>query len=358
MRRNLAVDFVGRRRVWFVLSGLLVAVAALSLAVRGLNLSIDFRGGSSFTVSGIKTEVAARQLEGVAAEAGARRVTAQLVREGGRLTGAIVRTEAIEPGTETETAVADALKQAANADNVQVDFVGPTWGDRISRKMAQALVVFLVVVVAYISLRLDFKMSIVALVALFHDLLLTAGAYSLFHFNVSPATVIGLLTILGYSLYDTVIVFDRISERTVRLGGAGARTYGQAVNSSMNEVLWRSINTTITSGLPVAGLLFIGAQALGAATLQDLSLALFVGVLSGAYSSLFIAGPTLALWKEREPKLAEMAAQQRPAPAAAGADDGGQAPAEEEAAPTDRSRSELRPRGYVRGPGKPPRSER
>lgn len=353
MKRHLAFDFIGRRNVWFAVSGALVVISTLALLIQGLNLSIDFRGGSSFTVAGIGDDsITSEDLENAASDAGAQDPRAQLITEGDDVTGAIVQTRPIEPASEAETAVAEALSEAGEATNVEVGFVGPTWGDRISRKMLEALVVFLVIVVAYISVRLEFKMSLAALVALVHDLALTAGIYAIFQFNVSPATVIALLTILGYSLYDTVIVFDRVDETADRLGGPGRRTYAQAVNTSLNDVLWRSINTTITSGLPVGALLFIGAQALGAVTLQDLALALFVGMISGAYSSLFIAGPVLVMAKEREPRLAQLAerAERR------GFED--TAPATTVEVEEEPEGDQLEPRGYVRGRGRTPRRKR
>ncbi|MDQ3932973.1 MAG: protein translocase subunit SecF [Actinomycetota bacterium] len=364
-------DFVGRRHLWWAISGLLVLVSVTSLATRQLNLSIEFVGGSSFVVSGITAPVSDEELESVAAQAGATDVQAQLVEDGGRVTGAIVQTAAIEPGSETETAVAEALRTAGSGDNVEVSFVGPTWGARISEKMLQALLVFLIAIVAYITVRLEFKMSVAALIALSHDILLTAGVYSAFQFKVSPETVIAFLTILGYSLYDTVVVFDRVQETTGRLGTAGRRTYSEAVNTSMNEVFWRSVNTSAMAVLPVLALLVIGSQLLGATTLEDLSIALFVGMLSGVYSSLFIAGPFLAVWREREPQMVALA---RKAGRRATSDLQPGEPitvpvagteAEAETATADRRaesaaarRPALEPRGYVRGPGRKPRSKR
>lgn len=375
--RRPHVDFVGRIRLWYAISGVILTVCVLALGVRNLNLSIEFVGGSAFTVSGVSADVSAGELEDAATAAGAADAQAQLVRDGGRVTGAIVRARPIEPGTDEESTVADALQQAAAADEVQVDFVGPTWGERISRKMIEALIVFLVVVVAYISLRLEFKMSVAALLALFHDVVLTAGVYALFQFNVSPATVIALLTILGYSLYDTAIVFDRVKETSGLLGRPGRRTYSEAVNTAMNEVLQRSINTTVSSILPVGALLFIGAQALGATTLQDLAVALFVGMATGAYSSLFIAGPFLAWWKEREPKMQQLAVRaerreprERPTPqqptapeepeqpvvVPAGEDD---EPSPRPTRPATSDRPQRRgPSPHVRGPGRRPRRKR
>ncbi|MFN2556239.1 MAG: protein translocase subunit SecF [Nitriliruptorales bacterium] len=370
-------DFVGRRHVWWVISGILILVSAASLVTRQLNLSIEFVGGSSFTVSGIAAPVTDEELESVAEQAGASDVQAQIVEEGGQVTGAIVQTAAIPPGSEVETAVAQSLRSTANATNVEVSFVGPTWGARISQKMVQALVVFLIAVVAYISVRLEFKMSVAALLALAHDIILTSGVYSVFGFKVSPETVIAFLTVLGYSLYDTVVVFDRIHETSGKLGTAGRRTYSEAVNTSMNEVFWRSVNTSAMAGLPVLALLVIGSRVLGATTLEDLAVALLVGMLSGVYSSLFLAGPFLAIWREREPQMMALArkaerratpdeqfAQAVPVPAVppSGSDQSG---GSDEEAPTAAGsvermagRSGLEPRGYVRGPGRKPRSKR
>lgn len=351
--RNLRIDFVGRRRIWFTASAIVFVVASVAMLLRGFNLSIEFTGGSSFTVSGIAQEVTAAELEAAAQEAGATRPTAQLTRTGDEVAGAIVRTDQIPPGSEDEQAVVAALQEATGAETVEPAFVGPTFGERISRKMLQALAVFLVVVTIYISIRLEFKMAMMALVALVHDLVATAGVYALFQFPVSPATVIALLTILGYSLYDTIIVFDRLQEETVNLGAPGRRTYSQTVNTSQNEVLWRSLNTGVSSVLPVAALLFIGSQALGAATLEEIALALFVGMLLGAYSSLFIAGPGLAMWREREPEmvqLRERAAMRK------GKDEDGESGGAAESRHRDRRR--LEPTDYVRGRGRTPRSRR
>lgn len=306
LRRRVHIDFVGKAKLWFIISAVLMVISVGALVIRGLNLSIDFVGGTSFTLTGVEQDVTDDELEDAAADAGAEEPRAQIIEEGGSVVGAIVQTEALEPGGETESAVEQAIVGMTEADEVSVSFVGPTWGEHISRRMLQALVVFLALTVAYISLRLEWKMSIAALVALGHDILVAMGVYSVFQFTVSPPTVIAYLTILGYSLYDTVIVFDRVEENTEKLGGPGRRSYGQAVNTSMNDVLWRSVNTTVSSTLPVAGLLFIGSQLFGATTLMDLALALFVGMLAGAYSSLFLAGPLLAIWREREPRLAEL----------------------------------------------------
>ena len=192
----------------------------------------------------------------------------------------------------------------SNTSPSQVTFtdVGPTWGSQITDKAILAVLVFFIVVVAYITLRFEWKMAIAALIAVLHDLLVTAGIYSLTGFQVTPDTVVAVLTILGYSLYDTVVVFDRVGENTKGFGASGRMTYEDVVNLSMNQTLARSMNTSLVAILPVLSVLVIGAQILGATTLQYFGLALVIGLTSGAYSSIFIASPILSVMKEREPR--------------------------------------------------------
>ncbi|MFA9445685.1 protein translocase subunit SecF [Egicoccus sp. AB-alg6-2] len=339
-------DFVGRSRLWAMISGALVLVSLGSLLIGGLDLSIDFVGGTAYRLEGIDPETTSDDLRAAAEDAGARDVLPQLQGEGDTR-GALVRTDAMEPGSDEALAVERALVEVSDADNATISFVGPNWGQRITQQALEALLVFMVVVVIYISFRLEFKMAVAAVVALVHDLLITIGLYALVGFNVSPATVIALLTILGYSLYDTVVVFDRVKENAVQLGEPGRRTYAQLINASMNEVLYRSLNTSITSVLPVAALLFIGAQVLGATTLQDLALALFLGMAVGVYSSLFVASPFLAWWKMREPEQRKAAERETERLAR------GDEPDAEVAAPTaSASRRAPITTEYVRGEGK------
>jgi preprotein translocase subunit SecF len=190
---------------------------------------------------------------------------------------------------------------------MNVQLVGPTWGGQVTSKAVEALIIFLVVIVIYLSIAFEWKMATAAFVALIHDIVITVGVYSLFGFTVSPASVIGLLTILGYSLYDTVVVFDKVRENTAGLLGSGKSTYSQAANLALNQTLIRSINTSVIALLPVAAILFIGSAVLGPGELQDLALVLFVGMLSGTYSSLCIATPVLADLKEREPQYKALA---------------------------------------------------
>ena len=307
--RTPTVDFVGKRRRWVVVSAVLIAVSAAALVIRGLELSIDFVGGTSYQLVDVRSDVTSRELREAAEDAGVTDVVAQIQTEGDLAVGALVRTEALEPGSPEAQAVERALVEVAQPTEVTFEFVGPVWGERITRQAVEALLVFLVVVFIYISFRLEFKMAVAAIIALVHDVFITIGLYALVGFTVSPATVIALLTILGYSLYDTVVVFDRVKDNSISLGEPGRRTYAELVNGSMNEVLYRSLNTSITSLLPVGALLLIGAQLLGATTLQDLALALFIGMAVGIYSSLFVAGPFLAWWKMRDPDQVRIAAR-------------------------------------------------
>jgi preprotein translocase subunit SecF len=300
MRRTPNLRIVQNTRRWLVVSTVLVVASVSSLTGRGLDLSLDFVGGSAFRVEGIGADVTALELRTAAEGAGVSEAVAQ-VSGSGADRAAIVRTESLEPDGDVARAVRAALIAATGVQDIQETFVGPSWGKRITTQSLRALVVFLAVIALYISLRLDRKMAGVALLTMAHDVLLTVGVYALVGFAVSPATVIAILTILGYSLYDTVVIFDRVKENAHTLGEPGRRTILELVNASLNEVLYRSLNTTITSVLPVGALLLIGGSLLGAATLRDLALALFVGMLAGAYSSIFVAGPLYATWKAREP---------------------------------------------------------
>jgi preprotein translocase subunit SecF len=207
--------------------------------------------------------------------------------------------------------VAGVMAKVADAspNAVATSSVGPTWGGQITNKALEALIVFFIAVVAYISIRFEPKMAVAAFIAMVHDLLVTVGVYSLFGLQITPDTVIAILTILGYSLYDTVVVFDRVRDNTNGVLKGGDLTYSEMVNLSMNQTLARSINTSLVAILPVLSVLLIGADILGATTLQSYGLALFVGLMSGAYSSIFIASPLLAWMKEREPRYRDLAAR-------------------------------------------------
>ncbi len=303
------VDFVGRRRVWFSISIVIIVVGMASLGVRGFNLGIDFKGGSSWEVLAPNTTVAS--VTSAVSKAGLTNFNIEkLGSDTYQVTANINSLSPSQQGTET-TNVVNALAKVAHVRPYQVSTsnVGPTWGSQITSKAVEALIVFFVAVVAYISMRFEPKMAAAAFIAMVHDLLVTVGVYSVFGFQITPNTVIAILTILGYSLYDTVVVFDRVRDNTNGVLKGGDLTYSDMVNLSMNQTLARSINTSLVAILPVLAVLLIGADLLGATTLQDYGLALFVGLMSGAYSSIFIASPLLAWMKEREPRYRELASR-------------------------------------------------
>jgi preprotein translocase subunit SecF len=302
------VDFVGRSRLWLQISVAALLLCAVGVAVRGLNFGIDFTGGTAFVVSGATRDFTAEDIRDALGALGVEEVSAQVV-EGAEGRGALVTTPALaDIGGQQDRAVVDRLAEVTGADRgaIDVSAVGPRWGAQVSGQALRALVVFLVLVVLYITVRFELRMALAAVVALFHDVFFTIGIYALLGFQVSPASVIALLTILGYSLYDTVVVFDRVKEDTARLSSVSTVTYGEVANRALNEMLVRSLSTSITALLPVGSLLFIGATLLGAETLQDLALALFVGMAAGTYSSIVVATPVLVWLKEREPRYAEL----------------------------------------------------
>jgi preprotein translocase subunit SecF len=303
-------DFVGRRRRWFVISGTIIVIGLASLLVRGLNFSIDFKGGTVWEVSTGKSVPSVSRVRDVLGGVSSDLRQAKIEELTNTATGTHdLRVSAEASTTKDKTKVAkvtDALAKLANTspNNVTLNDVGASWGSDITAKAERALVIFLIAVFVYITFRFERKMAIAAMVALVHDILVTAGIYSLSGFQVSPATVIAFLTILGYSLYDTIVVFDKIEENTKGLASTGRMTYTETVNLSMNQVLMRSINTSFVAILPILSILVIGSVFLGASALQDFGLALFIGLLTGAYSSIFIASPLLAIFKEREPRYA------------------------------------------------------
>jgi preprotein translocase subunit SecF len=291
-RGQTNVDFIGHRRRWYLASAIIVLICLASLVFRGFNFGIEFAGGSQFQVQA-KPGVSLQDVRGAVEGQGVTVVSAQTAGSGSTQKY-VVRTPQIKDETK-RTAAIDAVAKAGHVstDQVSINEVSSSWGKSVTNKALLALVVFLVVVGAYIWIRFEQKMAIAALAALAHDLLLTAGVYSLIGFEVTPGTIIGLLTILGFSLYDTVVVFDKVEENGRGLLGSSRYTYGEVANSAVNQTLMRSINTSVIGLLPVAGLLFVGAGLLGVGTLKDLALVLFVGMLTGAYSSLFLATPWL-----------------------------------------------------------------
>jgi preprotein translocase subunit SecF len=296
-------DIIGRRRLWFTISGVLVAISLVSLIVPGLNFGIDFKGGAVFRIQPTKpvTEAQVRRAVGSAAEVVQISETNPVQ--------VIVQTEVLPAAEVTRIRTELAQVGGVERNGVSTETIGSKWGSTVSRKAVIALLAFLVAVTIYVSLRMEFKMAVAALVALLHDLIITAGIFALSRFEVTPATVIALLTILGYSLYDTVVVFDKVRENTGSLSAMSRTTYSQATNLAVNQTMMRSLNTSLASLLPILGLLLVGNYLLGAETLKDLALALFVGVAAGAYSSIFIAPPLVAMWKEKEPRYAQLRAR-------------------------------------------------
>jgi preprotein translocase subunit SecF len=307
-RGDISINFVGRQRIWYAISGLILAVSIVALLVRGLNFSVDFRGGSVFQFPAGTASISEVRSTVSAAGGGQDAIVQQIKPVGGGPAKWQVQTHPLSGfGEASKISGAISARFGIPASKISTSFVGPTWGSQISQKALLALIVFLVVVVVYLSLAFEWKMAASALIALAHDIVITVGVYALLGFQVSPASVIGLLTILGYSLYDTVVVFDKVRENTAGLLGSSRSTYSEAANLALNQTLVRSINTSVIALLPVAAILFVGGGLLGAGELNDLALVLFVGMLSGTYSSIFIATPLLADLKEREPQYRALA---------------------------------------------------
>ncbi len=308
-RGETSFDFVGRWRRWFLISGIIITIGMISLATRGLNFSIEFKGGTVWEVPSSASVSDARSAVGSAVPGfGQATIVILTNTQTGKRTVKVEAPATLTADSAKVSAVTDALAKMAGVspNDVQLNAVGPSWGSDITDKAIRAVIIFLIVVTGYIWLRFEGKMALAALVALVHDILLTLGIYSLSGFQVSPDTVIAFLTVLGYSLYDTIVVFDKVQENTRGLASTNRLTYSDTVNLSMNQVLARSINTSLVAIMPILSILVIGAWVLGATALQDFGLALFVGLTTGAYSSIFIASPLLALLKEREPRYAEI----------------------------------------------------
>jgi preprotein translocase subunit SecF len=306
-----SVDFVGRKRTWFTVSLVVIVLGLGSLGIRGFNLGIDFKGGSSWEVQSPHTSISA--ITSAATKAGLTVPTVEKLGSQTYQVTADINSLSSTAQTALSNKVADYMAKTAgvNYNQISINTVGPTWGGQITNRALEALIVFFIAVVAYISIRFEPKMAVAAFIAMVHDLLVTVGVYSLFGFQITPDTVIAILTILGYSLYDTVVVFDRVRDNAGGILKSGDLSYGEMVNLSMNQTLARSINTSLVAILPVLAVLLVGADILGATTLQNYGLALFVGLTSGAYSSIFIASPLLAWMKEREPRFREMAERAR-----------------------------------------------
>lgn len=339
------VDFIGKRKLWFAISAIVLLISVASLVIQGFNYGIEFAGGVAIqapvsdegAVANLADTQLIQEVRGELSRFGAENAQIQVTEADGQRSVVVQTKEINDP--EEQQQVRAAVSEAVGATTAETTFesVGRKWGEEITGKAVRALLIFLVVILIFISWRFEWKMAVAAILALVHDLAITAGLYSLAGFEVSPSTVIAILTILGYSLYDTVVVFDKVEEDTARLATTGRTTYQDAANVSMNRVFARSLNTSLTTLIPVAALLFVGAGLTGAETLKDLALALFVGILAGTYSSIFIATPLLSIMKEREPRYrnvrdkvlrqARARSEREPALATAGADVPDRAPA-------------------------------
>lgn len=296
-------EFIAHRRRWYLLSGALLLVSILALLINGLNLGVEFSGGSVFRAPVTVTDSTIQEFTEAVDAVGLDDMSGMQVTTIGETT---VRVQTRSLSTEEVAQVRTAIASTAQVDasDVAYQLIGPSWGEQITERGIQALIVFLVLVALMIGLYFrNWKMSVSALAALLHDLTVTVGVYALIGFTVSPATIIGVLTILGYSLYDNVVVFDKVKENTRDITNR-PYTYSRAANRALNQVLVRSINTTVIGVLPVVAILVAGVVWLdGQSTLADLGLAMFVGMVVGAYSSIFLAVPLLAQLKEREPAM-------------------------------------------------------
>jgi preprotein translocase subunit SecF len=294
-QREFHLDILGRRRLWFAISAAVVLISVAALVIGRLNLGIDFEGGALLEYPNEAGSSVERVRDVLSAE-GHPEAIVQLTGEG----GVRVRTESLgSDRTDLLQALAD--EAGIEPSDISIQDIGPKWGQQISTKAIQGLLIFLIAVTIYISFRFEWKMAVSALVALVHDVTVTAGVYALIGLEVTPETVIAILTILGYSLYDTVVIFDKIKENGESLSLVSRETYTGTVNLSLNQVFMRSVNTTLVALLPVGALMLFGGD-----TLQSFAFALFIGMLTGAYSSIFLGAPLVAILKEREPKLAEI----------------------------------------------------
>ena len=305
-RGEAGLEIIGRRKLWFSISGGLVLLAVLSFILQGFSLGIEFKGGNEFQVpTSVGTlQHAEDRLGEVLADKSTPDGPAEVV-SGQRVGDAtyLFRTSPLDQEQADEVRTELASELGIQADEISTSRVSAAWGGQVTRRALMGLGIFLVLVTAYLVLRFELRMAIAAVTSLGLDLVLTAGVYSAIGFEVTPSTIVGFLTILGFALYDVVVVFDKIQENTRGITGGTLQTYGEAANLAINQTLMRSINTSVVALLPVGGLLFIGAGLLGAGTLKDLGLVLFVGMAAAFFSSIFLATPLLVTLKEQEPRI-------------------------------------------------------
>jgi preprotein translocase subunit SecF len=295
-------NIVENRKRWYSVSAIFLLISLGALIVQGLHLGLEFKGGAAFTLNkpNVSIEQARASVENIdiPGEIIVQKIGDSKVRI---QTGALTSAES----NAIETALTSTF--GVSAESIDTQLVGPSWGKEITKKALYGLVAFLLAVMLFLAMTFEPKMAIAAIVAVVHDVFITVGIYALVGFDVTPATIIGFLTILGYSLYDTVVVFDKVRENTKSVTATSKQTYSQAANLAVNQTIVRSTNTSIIALLPVGSILFVGAGLLGAGTLKDLSLALFIGLAVGTYSSIFIAPPFLAQLREKEPAMQALA---------------------------------------------------
>ncbi|MFU8854370.1 protein translocase subunit SecF [Micromonospora sp. SL1-18] len=305
-RGEADLNIVGRRKLWFAVAGALVLIAVLSFAIRGFSLGIEFAGGNSFQVpASVGTLTQAEDKVNAALQAkggGIEVVTAQKV---GSTSGEYYEMRTPQLSAEQANAVKTEMAQefGIDADQISGSQVSEAWGSQVTDRALLGLLIFIAVVAIYLILRFEWRMAVAAIASLLTNLLLTAGIYSLVGFEVTPSTIIGFLTILGFALYDVVVVFDKVQENTRGITANNNTTYGEAANLALNQSLMRSLNTSVVALLPVGGLLFIGAGLLGAGTLKDLGLVLFVGMAVAFLTSILLATPLLVLLKNQDPRI-------------------------------------------------------
>ena len=308
---RVSIDFVGRKWLWYSISGLIVVLAAGALYFQGLNFGIEFKGGVEYTVSPSTSQVTQGNVDKIrtaVADTGIEGATSPTV----NISGDSIRVQTEHLSNKDALTVTKAIADSVGVDaakDISAQDVGASWGAQVAKRALTGLIVFLILVVLFIwAYFREWKMSMAAIVALIHDLVITIGVYALSGFEVTPATVTGLLTILGFSLYDTVVVFDKVRENTKNLRQS-RKTYAEMANLAVNQTLVRSINTSIVALLPVAAILYVGVNTLGSGALKDLALALFVGMAAGAYSSIFIATPLAVQLKSGEKEITEQDAR-------------------------------------------------
>ncbi len=305
-RGETRINFIGGRKWWYLASGVMILICVVSFAVRGFNEGVEFKGGSTFQIPAAGTSISSDEANTAFTNAGAPPAEApQIVGSGGNRQ-IVVNTQALDPGQQD-----DVVNSVAKALHVKASSISPKtfssrWGHDTTVKALEGLIIFLIAVSIYISLRFQWRMAVGGMLALLHDLLIAAGIYSLVGFELTPSTIVGLLTILGFSLYDTVVVYDKVAENAKDILAGSRTTFSEAANLAVNQTLMRSINTSLIALLPVGGLLFIGAGLLGVGTIKDLALILFVGLASGAYSSLFLATPIVVDLTERAPEYKQL----------------------------------------------------